>query len=159
MYDIYGMQHCPFWQTTPFYCLMAFVAMVLLFSGYYVLVARRRKAVVKTAWQTAMHDLKVLERQQITENIGAQELYLRLTATMKRYLQDRYGYLAVSKTDAELLALLPTTSFPKELIPGLETLFRGSVEVKFARGSALATQVKQDLTYAVLVVQTTQPRD
>ena len=160
LYDIYGIYHLPFWQTRLFYLLVASVIFLFVFFGVWRgIKMRRAKKLVKRSWQVAMDELRKLERQQILDRQMAQEFYLSLTAIMKRYLQDRYGYQVVGKTDDELLMMLPSIHFPKNLIPGLEVLFRGSVEIKFAQGLALSAQAQQDLFHAMHVVQETMLRD
>ena len=148
LYDIYDLYGKPFWQTSIFYVIVAVVALLTALLGMWILVKRyRSRKKIQSPWDQAFCEIRRLQDLQVINKQEAQELYLKLTAIMKLYVQARYGHYTVDKTDDEFFVLLSTIDFPKDLIPGLESLFRGSVEIKFAQGSALATQVERDLAH------------
>lgn len=157
LYDIYGMWHVPWWQSRTFYAVLIIIALALL--GLLIWFALKRYAEYKsrlTPWERAQRDLA-----QISERYaGAQhskEFYYALTAILKRYMHERYGFAVYDKTDSELVAYLATVDFPVELLEPLRSMLQSGITIKFAQGLAEQHQMNEDRAMACTIIEKTIP--
>jgi hypothetical protein len=156
LYDIYGLWHVPFWQTTWFKLLVGSIIVAILFVIIVMLVHHRRaRKKVLTSWEQALRDLHELREHGIPAPDRAQEFYLRLTEILKTYLQQRYQYSVIGKTDHELMHFLYQEHFSPALLQELQEIFSGIEVIKFARGTTVVEQIERDLQRSVLFVEQT----
>ena len=105
LYDIYGVWHLPFWQTTWFkYLCASLIALVFLLVG--VAIGYRLYQWIRhkqyTAWEIALMKLEQLKKNHYATQDEAKQAYGVITAVLKEYLSKRYGWSVTSATDDEL---------------------------------------------------------
>ncbi len=158
-YDIYGTWHTPWWQTAFFYySLLACGAFAILAIGYVIIKRHRAKKMILTSWDRALVQLKEVETQ-MHDVTRSGYLYARITTTLKRYLQERFGFDVVGMTDDELLAYLGDTEFPKDLLEDLRGVVKGGLTAKFANVVAVREQLERDIALSIMIIKKTIPRE
>lgn len=163
LYDIYEQWHVPFWQTTLFYVVCAIVCLIIVSIGiYYAVRHYRSKRVMLSPWDQALRDLNQLKQDNIATAAQGKQFYSRLTAILKKYVHQRYGFDegdALAKTDQEFIEYLYQNKFGQELVEQLQAIFMGSMVVKFANVQAIQEQIEKDLALAISFIKRTQPTD
>lgn len=156
-YGIYGIWHVPFWQTMTFYISIGLIsASFLIFFIWLFVKKRRAKKMVITAWDEALRLLNAINIHELEKNHG-KEFYFTVTKILKEYFHARYGFDVLGKTDAEVLQYLMHHDFSHELLPLLQHIFSGAVEVKFAHAYALKEQLERDLNSSIYIVKSSIP--
>ncbi len=163
LYGNYDIWHKPFWQTTTFYRisgLLLFISMLLL---CYLLIkkyrARRKKKKIP-AWQRALQELELLQKNNKIAPVHGKEFYRIVTAILKSYLQERFNSNLCSKTDAEVIASLEKrVDIDPELLQTICTIFKGSVVIKFANERAIQEQIEHDFNQSVMIIKKTMQQE
>lgn len=115
----------------------AVAAALALAAAAAVLLARRRRRRVATARgpapeEIALAELDRLEALQLAAAGRVKELYYRLTAILRRYIEDRFGITAPEQTTEEFLAAMRDDArLPEKEV--LAELLAGADLVKYAR--------------------------
>jgi hypothetical protein len=160
LYDVCGMWHTPFWQTKIFFwALITFFLVAGCFILWYMLFRKKTKMIVKTAWDQALDEVRELQKRNIASVGHGKEFYHALTALMKKYLQNRFGFKIADKTDDELVRYLLSVDFPPDLIEQLRSIFNGGVYVKFANVCAVQEQIEQAIVASISLIKATTPTD
>lgn len=145
LYDIYGVWHVPFWQTTPFiismWILAGSVMIAVLYLLYRVFIARKR---IITPQEWALQELDALwDNRGFTRDDG-KRFYSKLTEILKTYLEKQYGYNVRGATDPELISYLTEVEFSQELLSLLTRIIDGTQEIKFSDIDAIPEQMERD---------------
>jgi len=159
LYDIYGMTHVPFWQTTSFYVVMGLLITVMLAIMCWQLTRywRLRAKPALPPWEQALIALNKLCEKDMMTSARSKEFYDRLTMIIKQYLHDRYAYDVMGKTDQELLVYLDSVSFDATLTEIIRNLLQGSVMIKFAHAQGAREQMERDIASSIVVIKKTIP--
>ena len=160
LYENYDLWHVPFWQTYKFRlaleifgCLVCLVIVVLLVRKY-VQYRKRRKLPV---WDQALLELSHLKRDHKVDVVHGKEFYLTVSAIIKKYFHDMFGYDLMSKTDAEAVQYLQEHYLDVHGVEEIKTLLHGSVIIKFANAQAAQEQIDHDYLRAVAIITRTIP--
>lgn len=158
LYDIYGLWHVPFWQTTTWFVLigLAIISVVVFFIGMLANYLMQKKT-RKELWQQAIDELNQLEKEPCTTPQEAKKIYFSLTALLKKYMVHRYACARMSDTDQEFLEVLKTMPVSAEAQATLNTIFSASSTIKFASMPAMNEQVKRDLEHSIVLIYDTMP--
>ncbi len=159
LYDIYGMVHVPFWQTTAFYVVVGILAgLVVGVIGWRLIrYWRLRARPALPPWEQALIALNKLCDKEVMTSDRSKEFYDRLTMILKQYLHDRYAYDVMGKTDQELLVYLESVSFDAALTEIIRNLLQGSVMIKFANAQGAREQMERDIASSIIVIKKTVP--
>lgn len=160
LYENYGMWHVPIWQTKKFQlmmeisgCIIALIAMALLVQKF----RARRKRKKLSAWDQALLDLRRLQHDNKVSVACGKEFYLAVSALLKKYLCERFGYDVLGKTDAEVVRYLQEQHADEQIVNDINVLLQGSVIIKFANAHAAQEQIDHDYVRAVGIVTRTIP--
>ncbi len=163
LYGNYDIWHKPFWQTTTFYRVIGatiFVGIILL---CYLLIKKYRAYKKKKkvpAWQRALQELELLEKNNKTAPVHGKEFYHIVTAILKSYFQERFNSNLCSKTDTEVIAYLEKrVDIDPELLQTIRTIFKGSVVIKFANERAIQEQIEHDFNQSVMIIKKTMQQE
>lgn len=160
LYDVCGMSHVPFWQKSVFHWFLLALGLVIAFWVVWYLRSKvRAKKNVVTAWDQALSELRELQKRNVASAEHGKEFYHALTALMKRYLHDRFGFSSVDKTDDELIGYLLSIGFSPDLITLLRSIFDGAVSIKFANARAVQEQIDQAVVACTSFIKATIPVD
>ncbi len=163
LYGNYDIWHKPFWQTITFYRisgLLLFTSMLLL--GYLLIkkyrVRKKKKKV--PAWQHALQELKLLQKNNKVVPVHGKEFYRIVTAIFKSYLQEQFNSNLCSKTDTEVISYLEKrVDIDPELLQIIRTIFKGSVLIKFANERAIQEQIEHDFNQSVMIIKKTMQQE
>lgn len=147
------------WRWALWGVAAALVAVALV--AVLAVMARRRRRLRGASAPAMPPEERALAALRGLESPGAMEeraFYFRLTAVLRRYLEERYGFPAAEMTTEELLPRLRAVDhLPEALLPELESLLAGADAVKFAGAPAAETRMTADLDFVHRLVRETTP--
>ena len=164
-----GVQDNPFlWQewNSPFW--LSVLLLVLMAVGYYLYLRfRDNKPIIATIrivkrllpHQKAMKAIEELRVERTGMNDDSQErqkaYYTKLTETLRRYIEERYGFSAMEMTSSEIIERLMKSPDSKSL-DELRLLFQTADLVKFAKYSTLINENDANLMNAIEFINETK---
>lgn len=141
------------------------VAMLLLMAiGYYLyLRLRDNKPIIKTIklvkrllpHQRAMKEIEQIKAEKMVIAEDSKEYYTKLTDTLRRYIEERYGFSAMEMTSSEIIDNL-TRHGDQQSLEELRQLFTTADLVKFAKYSTLINENDANLVNAIDFINKTK---
>lgn len=160
LYGNYGIWHKPFWQTATFYRVIGATIFVSIILLCYLLIKKYRAYKKKKkvpAWQRALQELALLQKDNKITPVHGKEFYRIVTAILKNYLQEQFNFPLCSKTDAEVIVYLEKrVDIDPELLQTICVIFKGSVVIKFANERAIQEQIEHDYNRSVTIIKKMQ---
>ena len=158
-YDIYTIWHVPFWQQPWFYwSIITLVTIIVLMLSIFIYKRYFAKAKAPlTAWQKALAELEYLKHKPVISQEDGKEFYFTLTAILKQYLHERFGYPLQGKTDSEMANYLKDSELETKY--QISDICNGCIVIKFANQQAMATQIQKHLATSIKIVQETIPTE
>ena len=160
-----GVQENPFlWsEWSPIFWLS--VLMLILFALTYYLYVRLRDnkpiithiKIVKRLLphQRAMKEIEQIKADKMVTAENSKEYYTKLTDTLRKYIEERYGFRAMEMTSSEIIERLTSTQDQKAL-DELRHLFTTADLVKFAKYSTLINENDMNLVNAIEFINQTK---
>lgn len=105
--------------------------------------------------QRALNEIEHLKAEHMTGSEDQKAYYTRLTDTLRRYINDRFGFNAMEMTSGEIIDRL-RESGDQKMISELTELFRTADLVKFAKYSTLINENDLNLVNAVNFIDETK---
>lgn len=160
LYENYGLWHVPIWQTEKFQLGMKIVAGLLVFVIVVFLVRkylhyRRRKKL--PLWDQALAALSQLKQEHKVDVVYGKEFYVTVSALLKKYFYDRFGYDVIGKTDDEMIQYLQEHYPDAQSIDDIKALLQGSAIIKFASAQAAQEQIDHDYVRSIAIITRTIP--
>jgi hypothetical protein len=158
-YEIYEYYYQPLWTTKPFKISILIIALTLLVTVIFFTVRyfiKKKQLAALFPWEWALVKLQKLLPQNCSTKNDFKKFYFELTFIIKNYLQKRYDWNTLDKTDQELIIYLENKNFDKPLLNNLKQMMEGAMEIKFANEYALKTQAETDLKLAYEIVEKTK---
>lgn len=146
----------PFW--------FSFIVVILIaITGYLYLRYRDNKPVIARIrivkrilpHQKAMKAIEEIKAEKMMMAEDPKDYYTKLTDTLRRYIEERYGFNAMEMTSSEIIDRLMSTDDPKSL-EELKQLFNTADLVKFAKYSTLINENDANLVNAVEFINQTK---
>jgi len=159
------VQNNPFkWQewSLPFW--LSVIALLLCAAWYYLyrrlkenkpIVTRIRIVKRLPAHQKAMNEINQLKAEKMASSEDQKTYYTRLTDTLRRYIEERFGFNAMEMTSTEIIYNLQKSG-DKTMIDELKELFETADLVKFAKYSTLINENDLNLVNAVNFIDQTK---
>ena len=91
----------------------------------------------------------------MVQSENQKEYYTRLTDTLRKYIEERYGFSAMEMTSSEIIERLMAVADDKSL-DELRALFRTADLVKFAKYSTLINENDMNLVNAIEFINQTK---
>ncbi len=116
--------------------LVAAILLGILLLVLYLSKKRREEAVPEIkvpAHILALGELSELESQQLIEEERVKDFYSYLSDILRRYLENRYNFLALESTTDEILKEAKLFVFKTENLKDIEAFLRDADLVKFAK--------------------------
>ncbi len=153
-------------ELPPNYFWIVFVLLSLLLLGIYFFVRwllpkiRKRKEIpiiIRSAWEIAKEELSALEKENLPARGQIEEYFVRLSAIVRHYLEERFSVSAPEMTTDEFLLYLKEISIlNNQQKDALKDFLIISDMVKFARYSSSIVEMSNAFAVAQkLVVETT----
>lgn len=166
--EIFGpkdVQDNPFqWSDWSLIFWLSIIMLLLVATGYYLYVLLRDNKPIKISikavkkllpHQKAMKTIEQIKADRMVTSENPKEYYTRLTDTLRKYIQERYGFSAMEMTSNEIIGRLMETA-DETAIEELKTLFRTADLVKFAKYSTLINENDMNLMNAIEFINSTK---
>ena len=146
----------PFWMSV----LMLLLAAV----GYYLyLRLRDNKPIISSIrivkkllpHQKAMKEIEQIKADKMVTAENPKEYYTKLTDTLRKYIEERYGFSAMEMTSSEIIERLTATQ-DQTALDELRQLFMTADLVKFAKYSTLINENDANLVSAIDFINQTK---
>lgn len=159
------VQDNPFrWSDWSLVFWMSVIMLVLMLAGYYLyLRLRDNKPIVKSLkivrrllpHQKAMKEIERIKADKMVTAENPKEYYTKLTETLRKYIEERYGFKAMEMTSSQIIERL-TESQDEKALDELRTLFQTADLVKFAKYSTLINENDMNLVSAIDFINRTK---
>lgn len=146
----------PFW--------LSVLMLVLLAICYYLYLRMRDNKPIIThirivkrllPHQKAMQQIEQIKADKMVTSENSKEYYTKLTDTLRKYIEERYGFNAMEMTSSEIIEKLTATQDEKALSE-LRHLFLTADLVKFAKYSTLINENDMNLVNAIAFIDQTK---
>ena len=118
---------------------------------------RYRKRKKLPLWDQALLELTQLKKEHKIDVVHGKEFYATVSAILKNYFHDRFGYDLRGKTDAEVIHYLEKNHDDAHVAAEMKLLLQGSEIIKFANAQAAQEHIEHDYLRAIAIVQRTIP--
>lgn len=105
--------------------------------------------------QKAMREIEQIKADKMVASENQKEYYTKLTDTLRRYIEERYGFSAMEMTSSEIIERLMTAD-DKQSLDELRQLFMTADLVKFAKYSTLINENDANLVNAIDFINQTK---
>jgi len=105
--------------------------------------------------QKAMKEIEQIKADKMVSSENPKEYYTKLTDTLRKYIEERYGFSAMEMTSSEIIEKLTATQDQKAL-EELRQLFTTADLVKFAKYSTLINENDKNLVSAIEFINQTK---
>ena len=105
--------------------------------------------------QKAMKEIEQIKADKMITAENSKEYYTKLTDTLRKYIEERYGFSAMEMTSSEIIEKLMATQDQKGL-DELRELFTTADLVKFAKYSTLINENDKNLVSAIDFINQTK---
>lgn len=159
------VQNNPFqWSdwSLPFW--LSVLMLLLLALGYYLyLRLRDNKPIIShirivkrlLPHQKAMKEIEQIKADKMVTSENSKEYYTKLTDTLRKYIEERYGFSAMEMTSSEIIERL-TSAQDQKALDELRQLFTTADLVKFAKYSTLINENDANLVNAIEFINQTK---
>ena len=146
----------PFW--------LSVLMLVLLAVGYYLyLRLRDNKPIIShirivkrlLPHQKAMKEIEQIKADKMVTSENSKEYYTKLTDTLRKYIEERYGFSVMEMTSSEIIERL-TSAQDQKALDELRQLFTTADLVKFAKYSTLINENDANLVNAIEFINQTK---
>ena len=108
--------------------------------------------------QKAMREIEQLKADRMPTSEDQKAYYTRLTDTLRKYIEERFGFNAMEMTSSEIISSLKSHG-DNEMISELNQLFETADLVKFAKYSTLINENDNNLVNAIQYINSTKMED
>ena len=165
------VQDNPFqWSDWSLLFWLSVLMLVLMALGYYLYLRLRDNKPIIThirivkrllPHQKAMKEIEQIKAEKIQNSENPKEYYTRLTDTLRKYIEDRYGFNAMEMTSGEIIerlekALADDAQAAETMKAELRQLFTTADLVKFAKYSTMINENDANLVSAIDFINQTK---
>ena len=104
--------------------------------------------------QKAMKEIEQIRADKMVTSENQKEYYTKLTDTLRRYIEERYGFSAMEMTSSEIIDRLMQTD--QQSLDELRQLFTTADLVKFAKYSTMINENDANLVSAIDFINQTK---
>lgn len=105
--------------------------------------------------QRAMQEIEQIKADKLVMSEDQKAYYTKLTDTLRKYIEERFGFNAMEMTSTEIIMKLQETG-DRKMIDELRELFMTADLVKFAKYSTLINENDSNLVNAIEFINTTK---
>ena len=165
MFPPKDVQDNPFqWSDWSLSFWLSILLLVLMALTYYLYVRLRAGKPIIThikivkrllPHQKAMKEIEQIKADKMVISENQKEYYTKLTDTLRRYIEERYGFSAMEMTSSEIIGRLMAAGDQQSLTE-LSQLFMTADLVKFAKYSTMINENDQNLVNAIDFINQTK---
>ena len=162
------VQNNPFkWEdwSTIFWMGLLLTALVILVYYLYTRYKENKPIIAKVKFvkrllphQKAMNEIERIKANNLVSSDNQKEYYTQLTDTLRKYIEERFGFNAMEMTSSEIISSLKSHG-DNEMISELNQLFETADLVKFAKYSTLINENDNNLVNAIQYINSTKMED
>lgn len=153
-------------EWSPLFWLSVILLVLIAIGVYLYLRYKQNKPIISRiqivrhipAHQKALSAIDKIKQSKIQNSENPKEYYTQLTDTLRKYIEERFGFSAMEMTSAEIIPRLRNTGDPV-MISELRELFNTADLVKFAKYSTLLNENDLNLVNAVNFIDQTKTQD
>lgn len=159
------VQDNPFsWQEWSVIFWLSLIMLAMISITYYLylrlrdnkpIVAKIRIIKRLLPHQKAMKEIEAIKADKMVMSENQKEYYTKLTDTLRKYIEDRYGFRAMEMTSSEIIDRLTETQ-DSQALDELRLLFNTADLVKFAKYSTLINENDMNLVNAIEFINKTK---
>ena len=159
------VQDNPFqWSDWSLSFWLSVLMLVLMAFGYYLyLRLRDNKPIIVhikivrhlLPHQKAMKEIEQIKADKMVSSENQKEYYTKLTETLRKYIEERYGFSAMEMTSSEIIDRLMSAD-DKQSLDELRQLFITADLVKFAKYSTMINENDANLVSAIDFINQTK---
>ena len=150
-------------EWAPLVWLTVLMLVLLALGGYLFKRLRDNKPIITYVrvvkkllpHQKAMKEIEQIKADKMQSSENQKEYYTKLTDTIRRYIEERYGFSAMEMTSSEIIERL-TQQGDQKTLDELRMLFQTADLVKFAKYSTLINENDMNLVTAVDFINSTK---
>ena len=165
------VQDNPFqWSDWSTLFWLSVVLLLLMAVGYYLYLRLRDNKPIITSirivkrllpHQKAMKEIEQIKADKMQNSENAKEYYTKLTDTLRKYIEDRYGFNAMEMTSSEIIerleqAMANDAQAAETMKAELRQLFMTADLVKFAKYSTMINENDANLVSAIDFINQTK---
>ncbi len=105
--------------------------------------------------QKAMKEIELIKAEKMMTSENPKEYYTKLTETLRKYIEERYGFSAMEMTSSEIIERL-TSNGDQQSLDELRQLFLTADLVKFAKYSTMINENDANLVNAIDFINQTK---
>lgn len=165
IFGIKGEMEPPFvWEDwTLMLGLSLIVLVVALMLIYVVIRLKDNKPIIRhirlkprvAPHKVAMQNIERIKKEKIWQSEDSKEYYTQLTDTLRKYINERYGFNAMEMTSDEIIQRLSEVN-DEQAISELRDLLQTADLVKFAKYNALINENDRNLVSAIEYINQTK---
>ena len=159
------VQDNPFsWQEWSVIFWLSLIMLAMISITYYLylrlrdnkpIVAKIRIIKRLLPHQKAMKEIEAIKADKMVMSENQKEYYTKLTDTLRKYIEERYGFRAMEITSSEIIDRLTETQ-DSQALDELRLLFNTADLVKFAKYSTLINENDMNLVNAIEFINKTK---
>ena len=159
------VQDNPFqWSDWSLSFWLSVLMLVVLAAAYYLylrlrdnkpIIARIKIVNRLLPHQKAMQEIEQIKANKMVTSENQKEYYTKLTDTLRKYIEERYGFSAMEMTSSEIIERL-TAAGDQQSLSELRQLFMTADLVKFAKYSTMINENDANLVAAVEYINQTK---
>jgi cytochrome c-type biogenesis protein CcmH/NrfG len=159
------VQDNPFqWSDWSLSFWLSVLMLVLLAAAYYLYLRLRDNKPIIThirvvkrllPHQKALQQIEQIKADKMVASENSKEYYTKLTDTIRKYIEERYGFNAMEMTSSEIIDHLMATQ-DENALSELRHLFLTADLVKFAKYSTLINENDANLVNAIDFINQTK---
>ncbi len=159
------VQDNPFlWAEWSPYVWLSLLVLVLALVAFYLLVClhENRPIIAKIrivrhvpAHQRALGEIEKIKAGRLQASDDQKTYYTQLTDTLRKYIEERFGFNAMEMTSSEIITRLQQSGDPK-MLSELQELFTTADLVKFAKYSTMINENDLNLVNAIHFIDETK---
>ena len=159
------VQDNPFsWQEWSVIFWLSLIMLAMISITYYLylrlrdnkpIVAKIRIIKRLLPHQKAMKEIEAIKADKMVMSENQKEYYTKLTDTLRKYIEERYGFRTMEMTSSEIIDRLTETQ-DSQALDELRLLFNTADLVKFAKYSTLINENDMNLVNAIEFINKTK---
>jgi len=150
-------------EWSPLFWLSVLMLIISALGYYLYLRFRDNKPIISSIrivkrllpHQKAMKEIEQIKADKMVTSENQKEYYTKLTETLRKYIEERYGFRAMEMTSSEIIERL-TASQDQQALDELRQLFTTADLVKFAKYSTLINENDANLVSAIDFINQTK---
>jgi hypothetical protein len=153
-------------EWSPLFWMSALLLLLIVVGVYLYLRYKQNKPIISRiqiirhipAHQKALTAIDKIKQSKMQNSENQKEYYTQLTDTLRKYIEERFGFSAMEMTSTEIIARLRNSGDPT-MISELRELFNTADLVKFAKHSTLINENDLNLVNAINFIDQTKTQE